>query len=719
MRKLFITVTAVLFILTILGVSALLIGRSILDKRISSVAEDEAIKQMADFLETSLDMADLSIKPFDRIIHSGGNLEWEIHAQEARTFQEEGQVVLQKISQVRFYDDSGAVYTIKADKGVWNQDDGVIRVEGDITAEYRDGPEGEDGVLVLNAETLNYDRKSQRLTTDRGIRLQWRRITLTGRKLMANLPNRHIQLDADVQTVIEEFPGETGRGGQLASPLVIRSPALVYEHDKQMLRYVRGVTGEYGPYVLHSNELSVMYGKELHYIHAEGAVRLEVNGAAMEAASAAGVAAVPGGVRDVRVAADNLVFDYQTNVMLLSPNVVLTRTEEELRCAKLELYFAGEGNELTGAIASGDVRGRSLDTGITCERALLDSESGSILLSGAPRLSRPDGEVTAPLIRIYPERRYYKLTDGVSGAFLPKGDATAGGGYFHLSGGAPVKMECREVEIDELTGRSELRGGVVLKQADQRIYSDKVVIVGDEVDMFREVVFPGSLRITRGEMVLVGDRGDYYVRENRLLVEDACKLWQGDDYIRSDRMSFLGNEDVMLASGKVETFLAGGAPQPANDGEDAAADELPLGIARSRDVTVWADQLRFERQADLATFTGNVRAQQEEVSFNSERLVIYLDAEAGGAKRLVASGKVRLSSGEISAQCDELRYLAGENMLLLVGEPPDYCKVFKKDRGTQGKRIKILLDEKRYVVEGGESVLVPNKDNREGMADGI
>lgn len=678
--------------------------------------EDQALGRVATEVETLLEagdnLADLQIKPFDRIIHTSGRKEWEIHAEAAQLFQDRGEVQLTTIKQIKFFDSSGAQYEIQADKGFWSQKEGGLRVEGNITAYFYDKEDQTKPLITVKAQNLAYDKPSEALTSETGVELYWESMVVKGDILNADVKNQKVHLQQNIITTSSGLPADLAQHQTISGPITITAPAMIYERSNSKVQYYNGVTVETDETRLQCATLTFYLDQQQHYIHAEKKVELSIEGAItpnLFGTSAKGsipAATQPKGLPIVATC-ENLVFDYQTKVAMMTPRVVVRQGENNLECEKLEFYLNPQDDSLLAAIAQTDVRTRFEQTTMTCDKAIWDHTHEQVILSGSPQITRATLVVKAPIITIYPARKFYKLQDGVFAEFQetrqglsPKG---VGFGALLSPTQGPIRLTCTEAELDELIGISNFIGNVVITQVDQKVVSDRVEVSGPPGETPERIHFPHKVKLTKADVVLVGNGGTYYVSENRLAVTGACTLWQGDDYIRADTMNFLGNENVLIAAGAVESFLAARSTNTPHD----AAEPASFSFGGSKDVTIWSSQMRYDNNEMVITYSGTVIVQQEALRFTADQLQVFLQDGQGALQKITATGNVHLTAEDIQAQCQELRYLAGEDLILLLGEPPDLCRIYRNDRGTQGAVIKLYVNEKRYVVEQGMSVYMP------------
>ena len=138
---------------------------------------------------------------------------------------------------------------------------------------------------------------------------------------------------------------------------------------------------------------------------------------------------------------------------------------------------------------------------------------------------------------------------------------------------------------------------------------------------------------------------------------------------------------------------------------------LPIEIA--------ADALEVQQEKNLATFSGNVQAQQGAIRLKAELLQVHYrpqdgDASVQGAiSRIDAKGKVFFSSPGQTAQGDSGIYDVDKSVIVMQGNV-----VLTRDKNViRGNRLVLNLTTGRSKVEGAagkaggrvKGLFVPNK----------
>jgi lipopolysaccharide transport protein LptA len=129
-------------------------------------------------------------------------------------------------------------------------------------------------------------------------------------------------------------------------------------------------------------------------------------------------------------------------------------------------------------------------------------------------------------------------------------------------------------------------------------------------------------------------------------------------------------------------------------------------------ITISADSLEVNRKARVATYQGNVAANDRGrgLSLLADRIDFFFDERMEEVERATAVGNVRLSYGVRRGAAERADYFPREERAVLSGHP----KVWQESDVVTGCRITLLLREDRSRVEACEgervnAVLYPKR----------
>lgn len=128
----------------------------------------------------------------------------------------------------------------------------------------------------------------------------------------------------------------------------------------------------------------------------------------------------------------------------------------------------------------------------------------------------------------------------------------------------PVHIRASRLEADYGQGVILFSGNVVAVRGDFRLQSQKLkvyLLEGQQREVERIEAF-GDVRILYGTRRALCDRAIYYVQEEKLVLEGAPLLWEGDNRLRGDRVVVFLKEDRAVAEAsegrQVELTIAEG-----------------------------------------------------------------------------------------------------------------------------------------------------------------
>jgi lipopolysaccharide export system protein LptA len=143
-------------------------------------------------------------------------------------------------------------------------------------------------------------------------------------------------------------------------------------------------------------------------------------------------------------------------------------------------------------------------------------------------------------------------------------------------------------------------------------------------------------------------------------------------------------------------------------------------------LTITSDLLEVNRKLHSAIYTGNVMVDDKDQSMVilSDKMEFLFDEKMERIEKGLASGNVRITSGDRRITSDQLELIPGEDKAVLTGDP----RVWQDNDLITGTKITIFLKEDRAIVEGSPSkrvtaILYPKTEEGEksksGAAGGV
>ena len=140
------------------------------------------------------------------------------------------------------------------------------------------------------------------------------------------------------------------------------------------------------------------------------------------------------------------------------------------------------------------------------------------------------------------------------------------------------------------------------------------------------------------------------------------------------------------------------AVAPAEGQQQPARTRGASGFNSNSPVDVQSDRVEVQDRADRAIFSGNVVAQQGNMTINSARLtVIYTNNNGVDVQRLEATGGVTLRTPSETAQGNVGLYDVDRRLVTLIGD----VHLTQGQNRVQGGRLTLDLNTHRAVLTGG------------------
>ena len=177
--------------------------------------------------------ADIVIKPFKRTITDQGKMEMEIHASEAQINQQDKMFLLTDIRRVVFYGKDNRKYSVKADRGNWDQKNKKVFINGHVRSRIEE--EGKPPVTI-QSDWLSYDSSRKSLTGGGDVVIEYGSYHTTADKISVVMDKNIIVLDGNVVSRISPKAFEK-TAFSLKTPVVITAASLTYNHQSSRLEY--------------------------------------------------------------------------------------------------------------------------------------------------------------------------------------------------------------------------------------------------------------------------------------------------------------------------------------------------------------------------------------------------------------------------------------------------------------------------------------------------
>jgi lipopolysaccharide export system protein LptA len=106
------------------------------------------------------------------------------------------------------------------------------------------------------------------------------------------------------------------------------------------------------------------------------------------------------------------------------------------------------------------------------------------------------------------------------------------------------------------------QGNVLAKQGDLTIHADVARVYYDKKEggtEIREIVASGNVKIFEGDRLATGNRAVLNNREQKIVLTEQPKVWQGKDMVSGEKITIFLKEDKSIVEGgsgrRVEVIL--------------------------------------------------------------------------------------------------------------------------------------------------------------------
>jgi LPS export ABC transporter protein LptC/lipopolysaccharide transport protein LptA len=179
-----------------------------------------------------------------------------------------------------------------------------------------------------------------------------------------------------------------------------------------------------------------------------------------------------------------------------------------------------------------------------------------------------------------------------------------------------------------------------------------------------------TVTINSGERVLVRSGQAEGTAESVVYTGNA-QLWRGSVYIHGERLAASSRENRLHAEGKVQSNM--------------------------ESIRAVSDQLDFDDKAHIAHYTGNVRAQKQDMVLQTADMTVKL--RENEIAEITAVGAVTVTRGEQRGTGEAAVYDAATDSIVLTGKN---AQVHDRKHGTvQGARLIMKTTGESVTVEGG------------------
>lgn len=641
---------------------------------------------------------EIVIQPFKHTITDQGEMKFEITAERAEKYRQNKAFLLKNIQKAVFYGKDRRRFELTAETGHWDESKQMVIVEGNIMCRVFE--EGQEDYLELTCQHLNYDINLKTMEGYGNLRANYGQYQTTGEKLTINLNLNLVTIEDNIITQIG--PGAlNSKEINPGIPIIGRARKAIYHINERVLDYLGS------PEIFWGSD-SIKAG-QFHFDFLNQSFS-GING--ITADFSLGPSQY-GPEPSLKVTSSVIQVDLKQSRINLKDNVAIWHGHDHVFCNAFGCVFDRETNEVQSMRADGEVLVRYSDITANSSSLTVHLPTESAQLSGDAKIERDDGTSIEAMVvqikygsRIYMADEQVKMIIPPSKATPSKRSASLDLGLFSMNPNAPAaetQFYCNQAILDENQGHIDASGDIRGYQSDYTFSADSLRINSDpQTREFKSLVATGKVQLSEKGRILTGDALNYSGSDRRAVLSGNATFWEASNSIRADRFEYLSNTKMIEAFGNVAGVLTSTTPMS----RSAAPGEVK---SKPTETHVSSNYASFDQKQNLAVFRENVLIIQEMYELKAQNVSIFIDPVTKTIKSADAVEKIELKQETFHATGSSLTYSAGDSIIVLKGSEAEKCRIWQGERGAEAEEIKVFVNENRFTIEKGLSVIMPSE----------
>lgn len=633
---------------------------------------------------------EIIISPFKKLVTSRGRPELEISADEARMDQKKRLFILKEIRELKFFGQNGEVIRIRARHGLWNQQSNKVEISDTVHADITQ-PDREP--ITVDCQWLEYDPDTETLVGGSDVVIRRRHYTARGDKLTIQPALNYIELRNNVEATIalEAFQQELE---YLSEPIRITCGIMFYNGENRILECKHDPRMVSGRNTVESETIRLDMENKNTQILLTGPCRL-----AVYPPPSPGETPVRADIR-----AGEILLDLNAGEMRLLRDVDYRQGSRRLTATdRVSLVFDPDSKSIFGGNAAGNVQFAGEDITGGGELVSWDPITGMILIKGEARLdNNRDTKVAGNTIQLQTRERFY-VVDGNAELELENMPATRG---FRPEASEtseePMFVQSDRIEVNEVDGVMDFIGETQGRQGSQNYAAGELQILFDpRTRQMTRMTAENGITMSDGDRIVTGGKFRYDAATGNAEIWDNPVMWRGDGQVRAQRFVMNDKDRILRMMESVEVVTS--VP------EDAAAPTVVPDASGNQQIHLTAGNGSWDDQRNIMDFQDNVILRWGIWTIHSDSLRIELDPDTGEMAAADALGAVEINHPSFDATGHSLTYNPENSILILRGTSDKKCQVKQGERGSQGDEIRFMVNENRFVITKGMSMIMPEE----------
>jgi lipopolysaccharide export system protein LptA len=128
---------------------------------------------------------------------------------------------------------------------------------------------------------------------------------------------------------------------------------------------------------------------------------------------------------------------------------------------------------------------------------------------------------------------------------------TAEGGFGFTASRDPIDINSDSVEMNQKENTVIFVGNVVAKQKDSTLYTNKLIIFNDpNTKKLKEIRAVGNVKVVQLDRRATSQKATFFQEENKVVFEGEVVIWEGENIVRGERVTYYINEERSIVEGK-------------------------------------------------------------------------------------------------------------------------------------------------------------------------
>jgi LPS export ABC transporter protein LptC/lipopolysaccharide transport protein LptA len=640
------------------------------------------------------------IHPFQRVVTSEGKRELEIRAETATIDQTTRLFRLTTIEEIVFFGTEGQTVTVSGDRGSWSQHNNIVTVRDNVNARV-DVPDQQS--VSVKTDWLEYDSDRNLLTGGDHVQIDHELYNATGDKLRIRPGVNHLELVENVVATVQ--PDAFGANVFLDEAIQITCGTLQYDSASQVIQF------DTNPVVTNRN--NVMKASKITVLSDANNIRI------IWQENVEFTIQIPNSPVPLFIRAKQAVIDRNAGTLTLNDRASVRYENSVIRADdRIIVTMDSNTEDIVGAHATGNVYFQDDDFSGSSDDFSWNATSSVVILNGNASLSNNlHTHVFGDQIQLQMEKGFYTALNNVR--LEIESDTGQTFTVFNRlsqnqpSENAPLIIHSSELQADDIAGELLFIGDVHGHQGSFRFSMDHMDVQFDSrTRQMIGLTGLGNVTLQDSDRLIIGRKLEYSAVTGDIIMTDGPVMWVGDTQIRADRFVYNEHDGLLKMTGNVDVMAKTDSQSElpfADTQPDDSAHTLSDSYDHDQSVYLTAGNGMYDDDAGSFHFQDNVVMKRGLWTIRSESLTLVSDDDSGRLSGADALGNVRIDHSQFNATGHSLTWSPETSILILRGTDTQKSRVVQGNRGSAGDEIRFFIDENRFVVEKGLSMIMPTE----------